>query len=140
MTIKCLWQKMTKRFARSCPLVSRGFLEVEVRSGTEAVALLGDSSFKLVITDINMPDGEGGVIVSYLKAVLLPGLVPVIVCSTDRNEHPELADCVEGFAQKPFSRWLTELVGKRSAGWGSPEKISRRSSPPRVYECMSLFG
>lgn len=89
---------------------------VGVEDGTQALELAQQTSFSLIIIDINLPDIDGFELLRQLKA--LPHLqhVPMIIF-TARNHVGDEANALEvgaaGFLYKPFStQELRELVTK----------------------------
>jgi DNA-binding response OmpR family regulator len=84
-----------------------GFEVIEVEDGRAALSLLRDQSIDLLITDLRLPEMDGGTLVSRARAdERLTGL-PVLVLSgyTDTATQPVPADRV---IVKPFE--MTELV------------------------------
>ncbi|MDW8190754.1 MAG: response regulator [Pseudobdellovibrionaceae bacterium] len=72
-------------------------------SGQEAVRLLDDlgTSVELVVSDFNMPNGNGDLV--YDKAKTL-GIPFILVTSDRREDHPEFSSAqLFAFIQKPFN-------------------------------------
>jgi two-component system response regulator HydG len=85
-----------------CILEQVGMDVVEVANGREALALLDEGDFDLVVTDIQMPLMDG---IELLRAIRLrPGAQPkVVVMSAQEQRAPEAmgAGAYE-FIRKPF--------------------------------------
>ncbi len=87
----------------------RGFVDCEIdeaSSGFEALRLLPRKDYKLVITDINMPDINGLELVKFVRASERHRDVPIIIISThsskqDQKKALELGASV--FLPKPFT-------------------------------------
>ena len=87
----------------------RGFVDCEIdeaSSGFEALRLLPRTEYKVVITDINMPDINGLELIKFVRASERHRDVPIIIISThsskqDREKALELGANV--FLPKPFA-------------------------------------
>jgi len=49
---------------------------------TDALGLLQTTKFNLIITDWNLPDGNGGMLIERARSFLFYKNVPILVCST----------------------------------------------------------
>ncbi len=87
----------------------RGFVDCEIdeaSSGFEALRLLPRTDYKVVITDINMPDINGLELIKFIRASERHRDVPIIIISThsskqDQEKALELGASV--FLPKPFT-------------------------------------
>ncbi|SMC29721.1 two-component system, chemotaxis family, response regulator CheY [Andreprevotia lacus DSM 23236] len=77
----------------------------EAVNGREAIALLGESLFDLVVTDYNMPDVDGRELTSYIRQHSAQSMVPVLMVSSEKNEERLAAvheAGVSAICDKPF--------------------------------------
>jgi two-component system chemotaxis response regulator CheY len=91
----------------------------EAENGFEALRLLPQQSYDLIITDINMPDINGLELVSFVKGNPGHREVPLVIVSTegserDRDRGMELG--ANAYLVKPFSpdelrRVVQDLLG-----------------------------
>ncbi len=77
---------------------------IEAGSGKEAISLLesSDSPINLIVSDFNMPNGNGATLAKYLteKKLNIPFL---LLSSDDRKKHEELlTGNLRSYLQKPF--------------------------------------
>ena len=87
----------------------RGFVDCEIdeaSSGFEALRLLPRTDYKMVITDINMPDINGLELIKFVRASERHRDVPIIIISThsskqDQEKALELG--ASAFLPKPFT-------------------------------------
>ncbi len=87
----------------------RGFVDCEIdeaSSGFEALRLLPRTDYKMVITDINMPDINGLELIKFMRASERYRDVPIIIISThsskqDQEKALELG--ASAFLPKPFT-------------------------------------
>jgi two-component system, chemotaxis family, chemotaxis protein CheY len=88
---------------------------VEAPDGAEALSLLEDSEFDLIVTDLNMPKMDGTTFVWKVKKAKKLQQTPIIVLSSLKNERTESALGALGvkeFIQKPVSpAKIMEYVG-----------------------------
>jgi DNA-binding response OmpR family regulator len=95
-------------------LLSREGYRVTLAGGhDEALELAESTSFDLVVTDVNMPDGSGPDLIRTLRR-RTPGLPAVFISGISRDEFEMMAPG-EGrnFIQKPFEG--ARLVGRIEA-------------------------
>ncbi|MFN7729626.1 MAG: response regulator [Bdellovibrio sp.] len=107
-----------------------GFSTVVVNSGSAAIeALKRDSSFDLIFTDLNMPNGSG---LDLFKAYQQMNLkCPFMVLSSDRPEqHPSLRGPNVDWISKPFE--VSEIIKRVS------NLTSVRELPTDSYVPVSL--
>ena len=86
-------------------ILARQGYEVELtHRGQDALSLLEQSVFDLIITDYNMPEMRGDELALQIKA-RWPGLPIVMVTAFADNirNSPSVADCVDAVISKPFN-------------------------------------
>lgn len=79
---------------------------VEVGSGFEALRLLPQGAFSLIITDINMPDINGLELISFVRKNPTTLETPVLIISTESSERDKnkgLALGANAYLTKPFA-------------------------------------
>jgi len=77
----------------------------EAGTGFEALKLLPEEGFSLIITDINMPDINGIELINFVKNTPQYKDIPLIIVSTERSEEDKkrgLALGAEAYITKPF--------------------------------------
>ena len=78
----------------------------EVDNGFEALRALPRTNYRLIITDVNMPDVNGIELTRFVRAQAKYATVPVLVISTDAS-HPDTQRALDagatGFLAKPFT-------------------------------------
>jgi two-component system chemotaxis response regulator CheY len=78
----------------------------EAGDGTEAVAILQDRSFGLILSDINMPHMDGLQLLSRIKEMEHLRNVPVIMITTEGGQG-KVMEAVQlgatGYVRKPFT-------------------------------------
>ena len=89
---------------------------VEANNGVEAVAILTDTAFDLVITDYNMPEMDGKGLLDYIRNQSWQSSVPVLMVTSESNEG-RLAAVEEAgvsvICDKPFEpRTVRALLGR----------------------------
>lgn len=78
----------------------------EANNGAEALALVQENSFDLILTDINMPTMDGLEFVRQLQSVENAKGVPVVMITTEGSESRvvEALSCgARGYIRKPFT-------------------------------------
>ncbi|HSP06999.1 MAG TPA: response regulator [Acidobacteriota bacterium] len=78
---------------------------VEVASGFEALKMLPQQSFDIILTDINMPDINGLELLSFLKNHPNYRTIPVVIISTEKSDADRkrgLALGADDYLTKPF--------------------------------------
>ncbi len=78
----------------------------EANNGAEALALVQQNSFDLILTDINMPTMDGLEFVRQLQSVENAKGVPVVMITTEGSESRvvEALSCgARGYIRKPFT-------------------------------------
>ncbi len=77
----------------------------EAQNGFEALKILPTENFKLIVTDINMPDINGLELINFLRTTPRYKNTPVIIVSTEKTEKDiqrGLALGAEAYITKPF--------------------------------------
>ena len=96
----------TRSFAAAA-LEAEGDLEVSVaRSGFEALKILPQGDFDLVITDINMPDINGLELIRFTRSHARYADTPVIIISTegrDTDREKAMSLGANEYLVKPFT-------------------------------------
>ena len=78
---------------------------VEAENGREAIPLLADTVFDLVLTDYNMPEMDGRALVEYIRTQSWQTEVPVLMLTSENNEGRLAAvekAGVSAICDKPF--------------------------------------
>ena len=78
---------------------------VEAASGFEALKMLPQQDFDLIITDINMPDINGLELISFVRNNPRYSGLPIIIVSTERSEEDMkrgMALGASAYVAKPF--------------------------------------
>ena len=79
---------------------------LEANNGAEALALVQENSFDLILSDINMPTMDGLEFVRQLQSVESAKGVPVVMITTEGSESRvvEALSCgARGYIRKPFT-------------------------------------
>jgi len=89
---------------------------VEAASGFEALKMLPQQEYDLIITDINMPDINGLELINFVRNNPRYNHLPIIIVSTERSEEDKkrgLALGATAYVTKPFkSSELQEIIKK----------------------------
>lgn len=88
--------------------------------GEQALALLGESQFDLVLTDLNMPGMDGTALLRTIKAKYIG--VPVVIITGYGTFHTEkrvMKEGADGYISKPctltkIQKTLTEILSPQS--------------------------
>lgn len=83
----------------------RDFNIIEAASGFEALKILPQEKFNLIITDINMPDINGLELIRFVKTNPLYKDIPLIIVTTERGEEDRKKGMSLGasaYITKPF--------------------------------------
>jgi adenylate cyclase len=91
-----------------CDLVSLdGHTAVAVESGDQALSLLGEQSFDLVLLDVLMPGKDGFTVLHEIRANDAWSHLPVVLCTSLEPEQERVRGLEAGaddFLQKPINR------------------------------------
>jgi len=92
------------------------FETVEASSGFEALKMLPQQEYDLIITDINMPDINGLELINFVRSNARYSHVPIVIVSTERSEEDKKRGMALGataYVTKPFkSLELQEAIQK----------------------------
>lgn len=92
------------------------FETIEAATGFEALKVLPQQQYDLIITDINMPDINGLELINFLRSNARYSQVPIIIVSTERSEEDKkrgMALGASAYVTKPFkSVELQETIKK----------------------------
>ncbi len=110
----------------------------EARDGMEALEKLGQDTFDLLITDLNMPRMHGLALVRAVREKFGPRL-PVVVVTTkggERDRDRALRLGADGYVTKPvraagFVKIVTELLSREVRGESGEAGGARASRPGR---------
>lgn len=87
-------------------LKKEGYSITNAHNARAAMELLKDATYHLVITDITMPGLSGLDLLDWIKATPATQQVPVIVISSNRDEHSRLSALEAGataYLEKPIT-------------------------------------
>jgi two-component system chemotaxis response regulator CheY len=89
---------------------------VEAGSGFEALKMLPQQEYDLIVTDINMPDINGLELINFVRNNPRYNHLPIIIVSTERSEEDKKRGMALGataYVTKPFkSSELQEAIKK----------------------------
>ena len=92
------------------------FETVEASTGFEALKMLPQEEYDLIITDINMPDINGLELINFVRTNDRYRNIPIIIVSTERSEEDKKRGMALGataYVSKPFkSLELQEVIQK----------------------------
>ena len=92
------------------------FGTVEAWSGFEALKMLPQQEYDLIITDINMPDINGLELINFVRNNSRYSHLPIIIVSTERSEEDKKRGMALGataYVTKPFKSFeLQETIKK----------------------------
>lgn len=95
------------------------FETVEAGSGFEALKMLPQQEYDLIITDINMPDINGLELINFVRSNPRYNHLPIIIVSTERSDEDKKRGMALGataYVTKPFkSLELQEIIKKTIA-------------------------
>jgi len=89
---------------------------VEVTNGFEALKILPQKTFDIILTDINMPDINGLELLSFLKNHPTYKTIPVVIISTEKSEADRkrgIALGADDYLTKPFDPKDLQFIIKR---------------------------
>jgi two-component system, chemotaxis family, chemotaxis protein CheY len=95
------------------------FETVEAGSGFEALKVLPQQEYDLIVTDINMPDINGLELINFVRNNPRYKHLPIIIVSTERSEEDKRRGMALGataYVTKPFKSFeLQEIIKKTLA-------------------------
>jgi len=89
---------------------------VEASNGFEALKMLPQMTFDIILTDINMPDINGLELLSFLKNHPQYKSIPVVIISTEKSEADRkrgLALGADDYLTKPFEPEDLQFIIRR---------------------------
>jgi two-component system chemotaxis response regulator CheY len=95
------------------------FETVEASSGFEALKMLPQQDYDLIITDINMPDINGLELISFVRTNARFSHLPIVIVSTERSEEDKKRGMALGataYVTKPFKSFELQEVIKKTIG------------------------
>jgi two-component system chemotaxis response regulator CheY len=78
----------------------------EASNGAEALALVSENTFDLILSDINMPVMDGLEFVRQLKGMDIAKNIPIVMITTEGGERSVLEALslgAKGYIRKPFT-------------------------------------
>ena len=78
----------------------------EASNGVEALALVSENTFDLILSDINMPVMDGLEFVRQLKGMNIAKNIPIVMITTEGGEKSVLEALslgAKGYIRKPFT-------------------------------------
>lgn len=128
-------------------LVELGFsiaLIEEAEDGASALAMLGNTSFDLVVTDWNMPNLSGIELLHAIREEPSTRTLPVLMVTAENNREQIIAAAqagVNGFVVKPFSAATLEdkitRIFRRLAASREAEAPGDAGAPPAAASSAS---
>ena len=109
-TIRSLVRKVMEEACFSC---------VCAEDGVEGVAMFGDESPDIVITDINMPNLDGFGVITAIRSGTVNRTVPILVLTTESADHlkAKARDAgATGWIVKPFDDETIISIVRRVTG------------------------
>ena len=104
---------MMREFIISSLSTFAGIHSVQAANGFEALKLLPQKVFDIILTDINMPDINGLELLSYLKNHPNYQTIPVVIITTEKSEHDRKRGLALGaidYLTKPFQPEDLQLI------------------------------
>ncbi len=95
------------------------FDTIEASSGFEALKMLPQQEYDLIITDINMPDINGLELIGFVRNNPRFTRLPVIIVSTERSEEDRKRGMALGataYVTKPFTSDELQDIIKKTMG------------------------
>jgi len=115
------------RRSLSIELEAAGYLTLQARSGSEALATLANQQPDLILTDLAMPFGDGFELISTVRAMSDLPIVVLSVRGADTDKIRALDLGADDYVTKPFS--VSEVLARVRAQlrrrMGRREKILR---------------
>lgn len=119
---------LTRRFQR------RGFETAEAAGGAEAVKMVEDGGFDVVLLDIEMPDMDGLEVLRRIRQRHSASELPVIMV-TGRSQHADVAAAVDAAAND----YLTKPVDFELALARVETQLRKRTGGPAVDPAAPAF-
>ena len=91
----------------------------EASSGFEALKMLPQQEYDLIITDINMPDINGLELISFVRNNPRFTHLPIVIVSTERSEEDKkrgMALGASAYVTKPFKSFELQEIIKKTIG------------------------
>jgi two-component system, chemotaxis family, chemotaxis protein CheY len=79
---------------------------LEASNGAEALALVNENTFDLILSDINMPVMDGLEFIKHLKEIESAKNIPIVMITTEGGEKSvmeALSLGAKGYIRKPFT-------------------------------------
>jgi two-component system chemotaxis response regulator CheY len=79
---------------------------LEASNGAEALALVTENTFDLILSDINMPVMDGLEFIRHLKEIESAKAIPIVMITTEGGEKSVLEALslgAKGYIRKPFT-------------------------------------
>jgi two-component system, chemotaxis family, chemotaxis protein CheY len=95
------------------------FETLEASSGFEALKMLPQQQYDLIITDINMPDINGLELISFIRNNPRFIQLPIVIVSTERSEEDKKRGMALGataYVTKPFKSFELQEIIKKAIG------------------------
>ncbi len=95
------------------------FETFEASSGFEALKMLPQQEYDLIITDINMPDINGLELISFVRNNPQFNHLPIVIVSTERGEEDKKRGMALGataYVTKPFKSLELQEIIKKTIG------------------------
>ena len=95
------------------------FETVEASSGFEALKMLPQQQYDLIITNINMPDINGLELISFVRNNPRFTHLPIVIVSTERSEEDKRRGMALGataYVTKPFKSFELQEIIKKTMG------------------------
>ena len=96
---------MTRSMIRAVVEDLDDFDTVEAANGFEALKMLPTEEFRMIITDINMPDINGLELINFIKKDPRYKSIPLMIISTEKSEEDKrrgMAMGADAYLCKPF--------------------------------------
>ena len=88
-------------------LLDAGYNVCSAENGKDALALVGDKHYDLLMSDLNMPEMDGIEFISEVRKMPGRRFLPIVILSGDEKSS-RFSECAEagasGYLQKPFDK------------------------------------
>lgn len=110
-------------------LVNKGYEVDEARGGAEALRMLGEGAYDLLLLDLKMPDLSGVEVLDALRARGQLGVVPVIMISAS-DDLAGVERCIERGADDYIAKpWSSVLLMARVRAFTTMKRLRERAKP-----------